>query len=71
MKREKSVSLKIFWFISPTHSSFPSSLVGEGRVRGVIFSNYLKNIKKFVKIDMLIIKKERNFYEKEIDVTRV
>ena len=44
---------------------------GEGRVRGVIFGNYLKNIKKIVKIDMLIIKKERNFYEKEIDVTRV
>ena len=40
-------------------------------MRGVIFGNYLKNIKKFVKIDMLNIKKERNFYEKEIDVTRV
>jgi len=26
---------------------------------------YLKNIKKSVKMDMLIIKTERNFYEKE------
>ena len=31
----------------------------------------LKNFKESVKIDMLIIKKERNFYEKDIDVTRV
>ena len=58
MKREKSVSLKIFWFISPTHSSFPSPLVGEGRVRGVIFCNYLKNNKKFVKIEMLTENRE-------------
>ena len=58
MKREKSVSLKIFWFISPTHSSFPSPLVGEGSVRGVILGNYLKNFKKFVKIEMLTENRE-------------
>jgi len=32
--------------------------VGEGRVRGVIFGNYLKNIKKFVKIEMLTENRE-------------
>ena len=58
MKREKSVSLKIFWFISPTHSSFPSPLAGEGRGRGVILGNYLKNNKKFVKIEMLTENRE-------------
>ena len=64
MKREKSVSLKIFWFISPTHSSFPSPLVGEGRVRGVIFGNYLKNFKKSVKIEMLTENREEFLWKR-------
>ena len=66
MKREKTVSLKIFWFISPTHSSFPSPLVGEGRVRGVIFGNHLKNFKKSVKIEMLTENREEFFMEKNL-----
>ena len=41
------------------------------RILWDMFDKGYMNNKKFVKIDIKKKKKERNFYEKEIDVTRV